>query len=496
MRRLLAGLLCLAAALSGAGVVAVSPAAGAQGVPADDPDLGLIYSGLQRGAPGSLCQGAYEIPSRAQSPAAPQPLRCTHGPDPVPADLDPRPGQDPQFRAGATPPGGSALAAADAGTVPCYGNGTDGYRVQLVYARESGTPDAYAEFEASFRSWGARVDDVFNASAAKTGGIRHIRYVTDSQCRPVIERMIVSAAGVDDFQTQLNELDAAGVNRVDRKYLIWVDTPKRKYCGIAILYDDGSGDATPGRNVHNGNPSYPGLVGRVDRRCWGQANPVEAHELIHTLGGVQSAPGHTSDAPPNATNNNHCFDESDRLCYADGGGGAVVKADGTPTSIQYRCPASHEALLDCNNDDYFSTNPPPGNWLARYWNTASSAWLATAPPAGTPATSVGGNAWYTNGTKAGSGPSGSTIRVYGTNAAAGVPYQLVTGRNGVNPSQPCGLDLVPVNPTTVFAGSGGVIGAVTGTVDRLPGAYQVCFAQVDPVSGPRVVTGVSTFTVT
>jgi hypothetical protein len=32
-------------------------------------------------------------------------------------------------------------------------------------------------------------------------------------------------------------------------------------------------------------------------------------------------------------------------------------------------------------------------------------------------------------------------------------------------------------------------------VNRLPGAYQVCFAQTDPVSGQRVVTGVSTFTV-
>jgi hypothetical protein len=79
---------------------------------------------------------------------------------------------------------------------------------------------------------------------------------------------------------------------------------------------------------------------------------------------------------------------------------------------------------------------------------------------------------------------------------AGVPYQLVTGRNGVNPSQPCALDLVAVNPAVVYAGPDGLIGRVTGTVNRLPGAYQVCFAQIDPVTGNRAVTGIVNFTVT
>jgi hypothetical protein len=492
MRRLAAILFSLAVVAAGASVLAVAPA-GAQ-VPRDDPSRGLIYSNLRRGAPDSVCRGVYEILSRKEVSPDRQRVRCTHGPDPVPEDVDPRPGEDPGFRSGADAPAGAQIAAATAGTVGCYGTGTDGYRVQLMYAREATTVDRYADFEASFRDWAARIDDVYNTSAAKTGGIRHVRFVTDSQCRPVIERITVSAGAVNDFSTMLDELDNRGINRVDRKYLLWVDTDKSRYCGIGLLYDDTTPDTTPGVNVNNGNPNYDGLVGRVDKRCWGQPNPVEAHELLHMLGGVLGA-SNPADAPPHATNNSHCFDESDRLCYADGDPSGVFKANGTPTSLQYICPGSNEALLDCGNDDYFSTAPPPGNWLASHWNTANSAWLAKAPPPGTPGSTAAGSAWFSDGTKSASGPAGTTVRVYATNVVPNVPYQLVTGRSA-GAGQPCALDLVAVNTTVVYAGPSGLLGRVTGPVNRLPGTYQVCFAQTDPVSGSRAVTGVVTFTVT
>ena len=40
--------------------------------------------------------------------------------------------------------------------------------------------DRYATYEASFRSWAARMDQIVNNSAAQTGGTRHVRFVTDS----------------------------------------------------------------------------------------------------------------------------------------------------------------------------------------------------------------------------------------------------------------------------------------------------------------------------
>ena len=494
MRRVIAVLVSLAALLTGVTVVTGAPPAGAQ-VPRDDPDRGLIYSGLRRAGADSPCRGGYEILSRRRDMADPRRRGCTHGPDPIPAGVDLRPGQDPTFRRAEVSPSGAGIAdAGEPGTVGCYGNGTDGYRVQLMYAREVTSPDRYLEYEARFREWAAHVDDIFNASAAKTGGIRHVRYVTDSQCRPTIERITLPARAVNDFSDTLDELDDRGFDRVDRKYLIWVDTTKHAYCGIATTWDDFTASSTPGINANNGNPDYGPFAARIDTPCWGQQNSTEAHELLHTFGGVLgwSSPAL---APPHATDAGHCTDEWDRLCYADGDPG-VFTPDGTPTSLRYVCPATHEVLLDCGNDDYYSTNPPAGNWLSSHWNSANSAWLARGPAAGTTTSTVAGSAWFSDGTKTASGPSGTTIRVYATNALANVPYQLVTGRNGVNPSQPCALDLVVVNATVVYAGPNRVIGRVTGTVDRLPGTYQVCFAQIDPVSGSRAVTGVVNFTVT
>jgi len=398
--------------------------------------------------------------------------------------------------------GTGPTAAAEGGPGGCSNDTGDAYRVQLIYAREASEPDRYAQFEASFRTWAARVDDVFNTSAAKTGGVRHVRYVTDASCQPVINRMEISARAVDNVNTMAQEFDDANLNRVDRKYLVWVDTPKNLYCGQGFFYpNDTRADRTPGANSNNGNPGAPGLVARVDRQCWGQTtNLVEAHELLHTLGGVLRAKSGVADSPPNATNQGHCTDESDRLCYADGepsGNGAVFRADGSPTSMRFGvCPASHEALLDCGNDDYFSTNPPPGNWLANHWNTANSAWLNTVAPLGTPGSSVVGSTWYSDGANAKSGPAGTTISVYGVGLVENIPYRLVTGRDGGNPSQPCRADLVPANATVRFSNSSGAVGTTVGSVDRLPGTYQVCFAQIDPVTGKRVVSSALTFTVT
>ncbi len=58
------------------------------------------------------------------------------------------------------------------------------------------------------------------------------------------------------------------------------------------------------------------------------------------------------------------------MCYNDGSGEPVTVA----------CPSvSHEALLDCNHDDYFTTaRPAPGQYLATHWNTADSVFLSSS----------------------------------------------------------------------------------------------------------------------
>jgi hypothetical protein len=292
---------------------------------------------------------------------------CSHGPDPAPPGIDPRVSRPP---VGSVPgrsegllfsdnPGGAPSVAEAEGFVRCYGTGQDGPRVQAIYARPSNRSDRYSTYLASIRRWAAETDGVFASSAARTGGVRHIRYVTGSTCQLVVDNVVLSPAGDDSFENTISELAARGYNRNDRKYLVWMDS--NVMCGIAGYYPEDRGDSA---NANNGPSGVPGLVGRIDSGCWGLANKgqsVEAHELMHSLGSVLPT-------SPHATAAGHCVDESDRMCYSDG----------TAVAITNSCDPAGEPLFDCDNDDYFHTDPPPGSYLATRWNTARSEFLSSA----------------------------------------------------------------------------------------------------------------------
>jgi len=336
------------------------------GVPPDqllqrlrDERRGLVYDGLVQRL-GGLCSGAFEIPDGDATGRT----RCTHGPDPAPDGVDVRQRQDFGAAAAAAPP--PAVAAAQSG-IPCYGTGSDGYRVQLLYVRQAGTADKSGTYFPNFATWAANANATYKDSAA-TGGVRNIRFVTDAACNLVIQKVEVSAGGISSLSNMISELRSKGLTRSDRKYLAWVDG--NVYCGIGEIYIDDRAFTTPGltnSNYSNGNPQVQGTFARVDNGCWGQTNSVEAHELTHMLGGVQRS-------APHATTGFHCRDESDRMCYSDAAGVTMMQV----------CPVANERLLDCNGDDYFSTNPASGSWLATHWNVASSAFLATSNPGNPP----------------------------------------------------------------------------------------------------------------
>ncbi|MER6216059.1 MULTISPECIES: RICIN domain-containing protein [unclassified Streptomyces] len=356
--------------------------------PANDDDKGMVFDGLDAAPRGDRCAGVYRTEAGL----------CTHGPDappkgvdvkadvpPVvkakaaaadpssPASADPAategggrpqdaPAADarslaPSAKAPAPPSGGQAVAAGPAGqTVQCDGDGSTGNRIQVVYVHGPGR-DRYAEYAASFRKWAVDADLIYAASAKETGGIRHIRYVTAADCTPSVLNIELPDSALAEFSATNNALAGKGLNRRDRKYMIFADT--QVYCGIGTF----NGDERHGQdNLSNFGPSY----GRTDSGCWG--GHTAAHELGHNLGAVNNS-------APNTSRGAHCTDEYDVMCYSD-----------TPYYPQMRYVCNNQAkenILDCNHDDYFHTSPQPGSYLATHWNIADNQFLMRTEGGGT-----------------------------------------------------------------------------------------------------------------
>ncbi|MFN8442635.1 MAG: SdrD B-like domain-containing protein [Caldilineaceae bacterium] len=283
-----------------------------------------------RAAKGGFCDGLFKLVGTDY---------CTHGPDEPPPGLKVDQQTTPLLFAAGT----------DADPVLCDGDGVSGNRVQVIYVHPADQLDRFEQYRESIQQWAAEVDNIYNQSAQETGGTRHIRFVHDSNCHAEILNVVIPAHDQDSFTASISAIQAQGLNRTDRKYLMFVDS--NIFCGIGGMFSDESVDAN---NRNNIGPSYA----RVDNGCWGAR--VAAHELMHNFGGVQFG-------APNSSAGYHCTDEWDVMCYSD--------PPNYPT-ITIKCPdLAHDSLLDCNHDDYYHTNPPAGSYLATHWNPAFNQFL-------------------------------------------------------------------------------------------------------------------------
>lgn len=300
----------------------------------NQPRRGLIYTGLKRSTR-PRCRPGFDV----QIPGSKR-LLCTHGPDPSPRGTTVFKSVSPLANASAT------------AQIACDADGQSGKRVQVLYAHASDKPDRYAAYLTSIQQWAVGVDSIFSASALQTGGDRHVRFVHDAACQPIVPNVVLPPDADDTIGAMYQALQAQGFGRSDRNYLVFMDA--NIYCGIATMETNDSPWST---SSLNSGPYYA----RIDAGCWN--DPTAAHELMHTFGGVQAS-------APHSTGAGHCFDESDRMCYSDT----------SKIAMQYPCESPNEFRFDCNHDDYFSTAPPPGSYLATHWNAANSAFLIGAVP--------------------------------------------------------------------------------------------------------------------
>lgn len=282
----------------------------------------------------------------------------------------------------------AATAAAPLSTV-CDGDGTSGKRVQALYVRGNGQTDRYSQFAAQFQTFASQIDDAFVEAAGRLGGgVRHLRYVTDTSCRATVANVTIAQADMATVDTITNAIKAQGYNRADRKYIVWYD---KDGCGLA--FGNGGNDSPGASNPYNAGPHYA----TVGTGCW--TWQATGHELLHTLGAVQGS-------APHSTPYGHCWDDEDIMCYDDGG------IPNPPGGLVKVCPGAPENQIDCGGDDYFTTNPPAGNYLATHWNVANSAYLITSGTAG-PAGAI-------------TGIGGKCVDVSASNTANGTAIQLWT----------------------------------------------------------------------
>lgn len=378
---------------------------------------------------------------------------CTHGPDPAPAGRDVRKGRsiaELRHAAGLDTPDATARTTAGtitpttdgSGAIVCSDDGVSGKRVQVLYVVAADRPDRYLSLVDALGQYTIRADGQLNASARKSGAVRHFRFVTDGDgaggCVLDVQRVAIGAAEDDTWDAMVAALKAQGYSRPDRKYLIYADA--NVYCGMGSYYTD----SQPGQaNVANGTrPEYA----RVDAGCW---NYGEGHELMHTLGGVQT------DAP-HATPGGHCFDEYDELCYDDGSG----------VRMKYICASSQSTLFDCNGDDYFlAATPPAGSYLATHWNTADSAFLISGEvtPVSPAPTASGTVTESISGTFKKAGSTATT-----RNVAPGAAHSVASGTAH---NKPASLTLVVRDAAgQVLAEQSGTSIDVQSTL-AVPGAY-------------------------
>lgn len=240
-------------------------------------------------------------------------------------------------------------APAPLGTV-CDGDGKGGKRIQLLYVHTEGGKDRFGEWAPKFQEFAGTIDDYVNRAAKDTGGERHLRYVHDSECKPVVDNVALPDGDMASPDSIAKALTSRGYDDPNRNYQFWYE---RDGCGVAF---GGEGDDSPGEgNGYNKG----GHFAAIGTSCWSWS--ASGHELLHALGAVQ-------ESAPHATKSGHCWDDEDIMCYDDGG------VPNPPGSIQKVCDGD-ENQVDCKKDDYFNVSPPGDSYLAKHWNLARSKFL-------------------------------------------------------------------------------------------------------------------------
>ena len=293
--------------------------------------------------------------------------------------------------------------------VKCYGDGTTGPRIQMIYGYYAGLPNRSRTVIPQFRTQMApRMQAVINAQSL--GRDLGLRFAWTKGCG-AIDVMVVQfprSIQYDDdhpgdpyhqMTRMIKYLSTHGFTREDRKYQVLFDGWNIGACGIgetaevapegvqvSSIPNDPLADGfptlgartDPGTLVHaGGQPIGSTKYSMVWNHAGGPQGPScfntqgistvtpLLHELFHTLGAVQF------DAP-HANKTGHCDDAPSVMCPGQGPGygGGVSNPSCRKVTVE---------TLDCGMDDYWNPAPQVTAYLFSHLNIAKSQFFGPQP---------------------------------------------------------------------------------------------------------------------
>jgi uncharacterized repeat protein (TIGR02543 family) len=341
------------------------------GVPANDLEKGLIYDGLEVAEIDECgAKGLFKVKDVTMKNEKGEDVpACTHGPDPIPEE---RKGKKFESASDYYDPVSDAYKflgsgySDDSPTASLKNCGTDGNRIRPLYFYTNN--DRFGSYSMLFQQVAQKVQWRVSASAQRSGGPdRYLRFYTDGSCVLDIARHKINVDDAKSYSALIQKARSFGYNQGGQSYMIWVDTQGASGmpCGVGTLGQP----STTGQSASNVHTA-------AWDKCW---NYAEGHELFHNFGAVPNS-------APNTSGGGHCIDDYESMCYNDNADGQL-KTTANGKSVQIVCAdTTKKWLFDCNHNDYFSTNPPAGSYLATSWNAANSIFfspgqtIVTTPP--------------------------------------------------------------------------------------------------------------------
>jgi fibronectin type 3 domain-containing protein len=255
-----------------------------------------------------------------------------------------------------------SFAAPNAGDVRCVSDPTTQPHTELIYAYPSdGTDNSGVQAPAlvtAFEQMSAFVNET--AASLKQGAGDKFTAKCSAGVPTVAVVHLTTTAANTDFDSIDNDLTQDGYTSNLVHYLTYYDGPP------PMQYVAGQGSYYPDEEAKDPNEDHNTRGFAVQ---YGDGDPPTWDYLLHEASHNMGAVGNGS---PNSTNNGHCNDGQDVMCYADGGSKSNYN-DFVCGSEQY----------DCNHDDYFAVDPTSG-YLASHWNigNAENVFLWHTDPAG------------------------------------------------------------------------------------------------------------------